>query len=146
MRTLAQNLLALIVIDFIVRNIEELNVAEEALVKDILLASIGPITALITIFLTNKWSERKFERERRDRFLAETRLIRHKALQDINAIMVKCWLKLNNYANVAPTTLDEFNREISDPLAEFMHACTPSLCGMKNAIMNETKNEVMIYV
>jgi len=87
--------------------------------KDFLLATIGPASAIISAWLTHRYDERRFEKERRDRMMAELISIRRKALQDVNAAMVDCHFRSNLYGNAPPGTLQTFNQEVSGPVQKF---------------------------
>jgi len=92
------------------------------LVKDILLAVIGPISAILSAYLTNRYAEKRFKEERKDRLLAELVDMRFKALQDINSKMTESYFKLNYYGNVNPETLKEYNEQVKEPLDRFEDA------------------------
>jgi len=89
------------------------------LIKDMLLATIGPASAIISAWLTHRHDERRFEKERRDRVMAEMISIRQKALQDVNAVVLDCHFRLNLYGNTPPNTLQTFNREVSESVQKF---------------------------
>lgn len=93
-----------------------------SLVKDVLLAAIGPTSAILSAYLTNRYAEKRFKEERKDRLLAELVTMRFKALQDINGKMTESYFKLNYYGNVHPQTLQEYNEQVKAPLERFEDA------------------------
>jgi len=90
-----------------------------SLIKDILLAVIGPISAIISAYLTNRYNQRMLKEERKDRLLTSLVTTRFKALQDINRKMADAHFKLNYYANIPPQTLKEYNDGVKGPVDEF---------------------------
>ena len=90
-----------------------------SLIKDILLAVIGPISAIISAYLTNRYNQRMLKEERKDRLLTSLVTTRFKALQDINRKMTDAHFKLNYYANIPPQTLKEYNDGVKGPVDEF---------------------------
>lgn len=89
------------------------------LIKNVLLAVIGPVSAILSAFLTHRYDLGRLKMERKNRMMPELLGIRRKALEEVNSKMVDCHLRIHHYGNLNPTTLSEFEREVRDPIDAF---------------------------
>lgn len=113
-----------------------------SLAKDVLLAVIGPTSAILSAYLTNRYAEERFKEERKDRLLVELVTTRFKALQNINGKMTESHFKLNYYGNMHPQTFNEYKEQVKAPLERFEDALNQDaiwLDGEALKVLNEVR-------
>jgi uncharacterized membrane protein YccC len=96
----------------------------------ILLAIVGPVSALIATYLTNRSADRRHrkdlesaERKSKMELMSTTYesllLERRESLKQINETMTRCHFTLNQYANSPPQTAKEFEEKIMGIVDKF---------------------------
>ncbi|MBL7118631.1 hypothetical protein ISS96_01275 [Candidatus Bathyarchaeota archaeon] len=89
------------------------------IIKIVLLAFTGPVTAWIMNYYNNKRMEERFQKEQHGRLLQSLLNQRSEALQEINARMVEAYYKILRYANVGEDLKKKEREEVMQSRKEF---------------------------
>lgn len=88
-------------------------------INDILLLTIGSIVAILSAYLTNYWTQKRFEQQRKDEVLKGFISDRQKSLVNLQTLMTKCWNKIHYYFATSPKTEQEYQTELKSYVNEF---------------------------